>query len=214
MSAAACAGCTGNCCRDVVVRVTGFDAWRIRRGQRLEYDQFVEVRADEDPLGETFRIGDQSCSLFLTKSAVDPASCVFLMNLPGDVRRCSIYADRPAVCAVYPMTLRYGTVELREVVRCAPSDWNMAKRDYPHWREAFLGYAVERRLFGRVVEAWNRHAPFEDEEPARARFFRHLDAATEALVAARDRLGAEGTEEALGAALDASCAMLFEEDSR
>ena len=176
MSTDACAGCTGNCCRDV--------------------------------------IGDQSCSLFLTKSAVDPAACVFLMNLPGDVRRCGIYADRPTVCAVYPMALRYGSIELREDVRCTPSDWNMATLDYPHWREAFLGYAVERRLFGRVVEAWNRHAPFEDDGPARARCFRYLDAATEALVAARDRLGAEGTEEALGAALDPSCAMLFEEDSR
>jgi Fe-S-cluster containining protein len=214
VSTGACAGCTGNCCRDVVVRVTGFDAWRIRRGQRLEYEQFVEVRADEDPLGESFRIGDQSCSLFLTKSAVDPASCVFLMNLPGDMRRCGIYADRPTVCAVYPMTLRYGSVELREDVRCAPSDWNLAQLDYPYWRGAFLEYAVERRLFGRVVETWNRRAPFEDEGPARERFFRYLDDATEALVRARDRLGAEATEAALGTALEAICGMLLGEDSR
>ena len=214
MSADACAGCTGNCCRDVVVRVTGFDAWRIRRGQRLEYDQFVEVRPDEDPMAETFRIGDESCSLFLGKSAVDPAACVFLMNLPGDVRRCGMYADRPTVCAVYPMTLRYGSIELREDVRCTPADWNMATLDYPLWREAFLGYAVERRLFGRFAGAWNLRAPFEDAEPGRERFFRHLDGVTEAMVAARDRLGAGGTEAALGAALDAACAMLFAEDTR
>jgi len=118
------------------------------------------------------------------------------------------------LCAVYPMMLRHGSVELREDVRCAPSDWNLAKLDYPHWREAVMEYTVERRLFGRFTEAWNRHAPVEDEEPGRERFFRYLDAATEALVAARDRLGSEASEAALGAALEATCAMLFEEDRR
>src|ERR1700680_4256013 len=103
----ACAGCTGRCCWDVVVRITGLDAWRIRRSQGLEYAQFVNVLPDDDPGGESFRIGDRLCSLYLAKNPLQPRACTFLMHLPGEQQRCGIYTERPHVCAAYPMNLRY-----------------------------------------------------------------------------------------------------------
>jgi Fe-S-cluster containining protein len=194
----ACAGCTGRCCWDVVVRVTGLDAWRIRRSQGLEYAQFVNVLPDDDPGGESFRIGDRLCSLYLAKNPLQPRACTFLMHLPGEQQRCGIYAERPLVCAAYPMQLRYGSVDLRSDVRCAPSDWNLATLDYRRWRETFTAYAFERAVFGRIATQWNELAPMEDDAASQSRFFLYIDAAAAAV---------EGME--VLAEVDAACAALL-----
>lgn len=186
----ACATCNGRCCYDVVVRVTGLDAWRIRTRQGLEYAQFIDVRPEEEPTQESFQIGNRHCSMFLGKSAIQPRACTFLMHLPGEIRRCGIYAERPRVCSVYPMTLRFGALDLRDDVQCEPTNWNLATLDYPGWRDALLEYTLERFLFARMVALWNEFSPSEDDR-TQMRFFCYLDAAVPAIEGERERMGPE-----------------------
>lgn len=150
-----CSGCNGLCCYDVVVRITGYDAWRIKHAQTLDYAQFVQVDKDEASGVGAFLLGDDYHALFLGKNAQQPRACTFLMHFPDETRRCGIYAERPRVCAVYPMSLRNGTVDLRDDVACKPSNWNLATLTYPYWRRNLLGYMLEWYVYQRAVSHWN-----------------------------------------------------------
>lgn len=153
-----CATCNGTCCYNVVVRVTGYDAWRIKRAQALEFGQFLYTQPDDPPMPGGFVVGCQRLAIYLGKSAERPNACAFLMHFPGDVKRCGIYEERPRVCAVYPMTFRNGSVALRDDVQCKPTNWNMATITYPRWRGALLRHHFETLLYERVAAHWNdRH---------------------------------------------------------
>jgi Fe-S-cluster containining protein len=186
----ACASCEGRCCYDIVIRVTAFDAWRIARAQALPFEAIVDAERDEPSSGNAFRVADGYRALFLAKSDAVPRACTFLMHLPGDVRRCGVYADRPRVCAVYPMTIRSGSIDVRDDVTCAKSNWNMATLAYARWRGELATYALEWALHTRLVEVWNANAPhFADDSSAVAAFFAFAERACES-IARDDRLDA------------------------
>jgi Fe-S-cluster containining protein len=154
-----CATCNGTCCYNVIVRIMGYDLWRIRRAQALDFSQFVSAQVDTEPKSDSFRIGEQHYALFLGKNPIAPTACTFLMHFPDDIRRCGIYAERPRVCSVYPMTLRFGAVDLRSDVACKASNWDMATLTYPKWRRALLEHTLESHLYYRVAQHWNEAAP-------------------------------------------------------
>jgi Fe-S-cluster containining protein len=168
-----CSGCDGNCCYDVVIRITGYDAWRIKRAQALALEQFVSVQKDEETAPGAFLLAGGYHALFLAKSAAEPRACTFLIHFPDEVRRCGIYAERPRVCAVYPFALRNGTVDIRSDVVCKPSNWNMATLNYPHWRRSLLGYMLEWQVYQRVVTIWNALA--QPPAPGIGDYFAYID---------------------------------------
>jgi Fe-S-cluster containining protein len=154
-----CATCNGNCCYNVIVRIMGYDAWRIKRAQALDFSQFVAAEPEADPKSDAFRIGDAHYALFLAKNPAVPTACTFLMLFPDEICRCGIYAERPRVCSVYPMTLRFGAVDLRSDVVCKASNWDMATLSYPKWRRALLEHNLESVAYFRVAQHWNHAAP-------------------------------------------------------
>ncbi len=154
-----CAACNGSCCYNVIVRITGYDAWRIKRAQALDFSQFVTPEVEAEPKADSFRIGEKQYALFLGKNPIAPTACTFLMHFPDDIRRCGIYAERPRVCSVYPMTLRFGAVDLRGDVTCKASNWDMATLTYPKWRRALLEHSLESNAYFRVAKNWNQAAP-------------------------------------------------------
>lgn len=180
-----CASCNGACCYNVIVRIMGYDAWRIKRAQALEFSQFVVAQVEAEPKSDGFRIGEEHYAMFLGKNPVAPNACTFLMHFPDDVRRCGIYAERPRVCSVYPMTLRFGAVDLRDDVVCKASNWDMATLTYPKWRRAILEHNLESVAYYRVAQHWNDAAPagraLNDYYGYVERCFDRIDAARSAL---------------------------------
>ena len=156
-----CRGCSGRCCYDIVVHVTPLDIRRLARAQALDPMQIVEPRAvtaSDGPNSEAFgaRI-DASDRLYRTVLRRDPKggdACQFLMQIDDANGRCGVYADRPRVCAVYPFTIRKGSIDLREDARCAPGDWRMARLDYAAFRRGIAVYAAEWHACARIVDVW------------------------------------------------------------
>lgn len=171
----------------------GYDAWRIKRAQGLEFSQFVVAQIENDPHGDAFRIGEKSYAMFLGKNPAAPSACTFLMHFPDDVRRCGIYAERPLVCAVYPMTLRFGAVDLRDDVVCKTSNWDMANLTYPKWRRAILEHHLESATYFRVAQHWNEGAP---ADAALEDYYRYVERSFDRIDSARSGMGA-GFEDVL-----------------
>jgi Fe-S-cluster containining protein len=182
-----CAACTGACCSNVIVRVTGYDAWRIKRAQGLEFRQFLYTQPDDGTLAGGFLIAGERLATYLGKSAAHPPACTFLMHLPGDVRRCGVYADRPRVCAVYPMTIRNGSVDLRTDVFCKPSNWNMATLTYPAWRRSLLEHYFELSVYDRVATSWSER--YGRTEATLDDYYRYVEASFDDIDAAQQRRG-------------------------
>ncbi len=189
----ACATCTGLCCYDVVVRVTGYDAWRIKRAQALEFEQFLTIGPDMPAGPGAFLIAGERKALYLGKNAGNPRACTFLMHLPGGVQRCGIYAERPRVCAVYPMTLTNGSVALRSDVRCEASNWNMATITYPFWRHSLLEHLFETHLYERVAGHWNETQATNNAKLAE--YYAYVERCFDAIAARRSDIGKESFDE-------------------
>jgi Fe-S-cluster containining protein len=155
MSADACAGCTGRCCRDVVVPITGHDAWRIARANALAIDRFVTVAsADADAPG-AFRLGDGFGALVLAKNVYDARACVFLVTLPGGEGRCGTHPSRPRVCRTYPMARDGATLALRTDVVCTSGDWDMSRMSRDVWLAELAAQDADSSAYERIVAAWN-----------------------------------------------------------
>jgi hypothetical protein len=154
VSGDACLGCTGRCCEDVLVGITGYDAWRLATAHGLRLEDFVTVAsAGARDLG-AFRFGDGHASLVLEKNPSDDRA--FLVRLGGGQKRCGAYASRPIVCRTYPMTLDRGRIAVRDDVVCSPADWDLATISEPAWRSDLKTYAREWEIYARAIAAWNR----------------------------------------------------------
>jgi Fe-S-cluster containining protein len=137
------------------VRVTAYDAWRIKRAQALEFDQFLYAQPDPQGLPGNFLLGQERHALYLGKNQRNPDVCTFLMHFPDGTMRCGVYAERPRVCSVYPMTFKNGSVDLRTDVQCKPENWNLATITYPMWRRNLLEHFFEGFVNDRVALRWN-----------------------------------------------------------
>ena len=189
----ACATCTGMCCYDVIVRVTGYDAWRIKRAQALQFEQFLTVGPDT-PAGQgAFFVEGERRALYLGKNVANERACTFLMHLPNDTRRCGVYAERPTVCAVYPMTFTNGSVALRADVRCEASNWNMATITYPYWRRNLLEHLFESHLYGIVAGRWNETSG--QNGGTLPEYLAHVERCFDAIDARRSEIGKESFDD-------------------
>lgn len=150
-----CAGCTGTCCRNVLVPITGHDAWRIARANALAFEQFVTVAgADADTPG-AFRLEDGFGALVLAKNVYDASACAFLVTLPGGEGRCGTHPSRPRVCRTYPMARDGTELLLRTDVACGAGDWDMARVSRERWLRELDAQAAESAAYDRIVVAWN-----------------------------------------------------------
>jgi Fe-S-cluster containining protein len=181
------------CCYDVIVRVTGYDAWRIKRAQALQFEQFLTIGPDAPAGPGAFMLGGERQALYLGKNAGNQRACAFLMHLPNDTRRCGIYAERPTVCAVYPMTFTNGSVALRGDVRCEASNWNMASITYPYWRRGLLDHIFESHLYGIVAERWNEAAGTNGR--TLIEYYAHVQRCFDAIDARRSEIGKESFDD-------------------
>ncbi len=155
LSANVCTGCTGACCLDVIVGISGFDAWRIARANALAFEDFVTVATAEAGSPGAFRLGDGFGALVLARNANDARACTFLGPLRDGARRCETHPSRPRVCRSYPMARDGDVLVLRADVACGPNAWNMAAVTRDLWLRDLAEEASEWSRYERVVADWN-----------------------------------------------------------
>jgi len=150
-----CVDCNGSCCCDVLVGITGYDAWRIARANALRFEDFVTVASAEPGDLGAFRLGDGYAALVLQRNPHEPHACAFLMRLPRERRRCGTYASRPTVCRVYPMEPDEPSPRVRANAVCPPGAWDAARLDVPAWSADLGAYALEWQAYASAIAAWN-----------------------------------------------------------
>lgn len=155
MSADVCAGCTGACCVDVIVGISGFDAWRIARANALGFEDFVSVATAEAGSPGAFRLGDGFGALVLARNADDLRACRFLGPPRDGARRCETHPSRPRVCRSYPMARDGDGLVLRADVACSPNAWDVASVTRELWLRDLAEEEAEWSRYERVVADWN-----------------------------------------------------------
>jgi Fe-S-cluster containining protein len=179
---AGCATCSGRCCHDIYVRITGFDAARIATAQRVGLRAFCNMPEEREETTTGFLLGDgRRHDLQLTQQSEDAGACVWLMHVDENVQRCGIYASRPRVCAVYPFVIAMGTIDIRSDARCKPGDWRLSSLDLRQRRYDFSMHVAESQLYAVMVRVWNEAQALERTEE---RYERFVIAATDAFFAA------------------------------
>jgi Fe-S-cluster containining protein len=153
-----CLNCHASCCQ-YPVPMTALDAVRMQRDLGRPLPEFTTL-SDRDPDGVGFRLrraGPRLRIMLSRRTTVHLRGwCVFFDpdQHPGG---CTSYAARPAPCRVYPATLRYGRVELRDPAACPAGAWTA---DTPLWGDSWrrtVRRAVIEQLIDQVINtAWNR----------------------------------------------------------
>ena len=192
-----CASCRGACCRDVVVRVSMFDMWRISRALALPFCELVDPCSD-DTCGDGSLALDASGDRYLPvlrRAARDDSACAFLMRVGDVTSRCGIYAARPEICDAYPFELVRGAIDLRSDVRCEPDAWNFATLDYRALRTRHERYLDEWDAHARATAVFSYQPGARDVATAFARYLALCETLCERTVVADD--GATRTRFAL-----------------
>jgi Fe-S-cluster containining protein len=155
LSADECAGCTGACCENVLVPITGWDAWRIAKSSGLPLLAFSSIATTAFGSRGAFRLDEGFVTLVLRRSPTSPQACYFLTEAVAGIKRCATHPSRPHVCRTYPMRLVDATVVLRSDVVCLPSDWDLERISQPLWRRDLEREAFEDDVHERVLAVWN-----------------------------------------------------------
>jgi Fe-S-cluster containining protein len=150
-----CTTCNGACCREYVVHLSGRDAVTIARAQALAIEQFVEVVRQPSPAVGGFALGDESDVYALALRRRPDGSCGFLIDLLDGSGRCGIYPQRPLTCAVFPLQLHHGSIDVRDDVICEPSGRRITTVDFSAAHTLLVRVAYEWHVYGRIVERWN-----------------------------------------------------------
>lgn len=191
-----CHTCSGACCRNYIVGVTGYDIWRISTTERLAPESYLIAGHQKEENSEGFLLDPDGRPFFL---ALDKRGrfhryqpCVFLMDLASGNGRCGIYGHRPAACRVYPMTISRGEVRLAEHAICPPGSWSQAEIARPNWREAVKRTFVESDIYTEVVSRWNaRVAHSPGQSFTLNEFLSYLMNVHESLMRLEGEIGAE-----------------------
>lgn len=163
-----CEDCGGKCCRNYIVPVTGHDVWRLNTHQRLSPESFLVAghQQGEHSDGFVLEAGGRSQFMALDKKGdfnrYKP--CVFLVELADGRARCGVYASRPTVCRVYPMTIHAGRIGLHEHLICSPNAWSAEEMSRPTWLATLKRTYMEFDIYSEVVKRWNArvaHSPGE-----------------------------------------------------
>jgi Fe-S-cluster containining protein len=150
-----CTTCSGACCREYLVHLSGRDAVTIARAQALAIDQFVDIVLQSSPAVEGYALGDDGDVFALALRRRDDGSCGLLIDLLDGSGRCGIYAERPLTCAVFPLRLHNGSIDIRDDVICEPSGRRITTVDFAAARSLLVRTAYDWNVYGRIVERWN-----------------------------------------------------------
>lgn len=182
-----CASCRGACCRDVVVRVSMFDIWRISRAHELPFCEIVDPCIDAT-CGEGSLALDASDDRYLPvlqRHPHDDSACAYLMRVGEDIARCGTYAARPEICDAYPFEMVRGAIDLRSDVRCEPDAWNLATLDYRALRTRHEHYLSEWDAHARASALFARPSRADHVATAFAAYLDFCEALCRRTVAAR-----------------------------
>jgi Fe-S-cluster containining protein len=165
-----CVTCHASCCQ-YPAPVTSLDAVRLQRDLGRPLPDFTTL-VDRDPDGIGFRLrpGGRRFRIVLSRRTTLHLRgwCTFFDpdHRPGG---CTIYAARPAPCRVYPATLRYGLIGLRDPAACPDGAWTA---DSPLWGDSWrrtVQRAVTEQLIDHAINtAWNRAVGRPGELPGDA----------------------------------------------
>jgi len=179
-----CTTCSGDCCRQYLVHVSGRDAVTIARGQGLALEQFVDVVPPVGAPGTGFTLDASGTMYGLALRRHGDGACTFLVELTDGSYRCGIYPHRPLTCAVFPLRLYRGSVDIRPDVICEPSGRRITTVDLPQARAQLVRAGFEWAMYARVVAAWNAVRSSRPERIAEDRYFAYVVAVYDALDAA------------------------------
>ena len=153
-----CSPC-GKCCRSYIVPVSGYDIWRICRGQQLAPQNFLVAIPVEEQVTGLFQLqaGGANFALLLDKRGPFKRTqpCVFLMELGEGYSSCGIYADRPITCRTYPMVIWDRALSLGTNALCPPGAWAPREVARPSWRTHLQRAHLDFDLYHEVVARWN-----------------------------------------------------------
>jgi Fe-S-cluster containining protein len=157
-SANMCSGCLGHCCK-LHVDLTIYDILRISELEKKEFDSFVQLyEADE-----TDAFGIKSMGKLVKFSLAKKADgfCAFFDSKSG--LYCTIENSKPGICLMYPMSIKEGTIVLRDDAVCP--DENKKKADFSKMNHQVLeDYDWEWKKYYEYVVEWNSFAK-GDENP-------------------------------------------------
>lgn len=180
-----CVNC--QCCFNIKVTINAFEAVRLKRALRIEFAQFVKpIKRRRKRSHPAVRLGTGSYDLDLRKSRRYKGGCTFLIGFADGRTRCGVYADRPDVCAVYPMHLRHNAVQMREDARCKSREWDLAGLDRAWFGERLAAFHADWDRFDGMVEAWNASEPVRAGRGTADGFYRFIEAAVDAAAAHPD----------------------------
>jgi Fe-S-cluster containining protein len=155
LSADECAGCTGACCENVLVPITGYDAWRVAKSSGLPLAAFSTIATTETGSRGAFWLDEACVALVLRRSLTSPRACYFLGETAPGLKRCTTHPSRPRVCRSYPMRLVDGTVVLRSDVVCRTADWDIDRISQTLWERDLRRETFEGDVYERVLAVWN-----------------------------------------------------------
>jgi Fe-S-cluster containining protein len=176
-----CVTCSGDCCRRYLVHVSGRDAVTIARGQGLAFEAFIDIVSEGEPTGAGFALDGSGDTFALCLRRRSDGACSFLVALTDGSQRCGIYPERPLTCAVFPLRLFRGSVDIRSDVICEPSGLRITAVDLPRGRAMLVRASFEWSVYARVVAAWNEQ---RDAVPGRLderAYFDYVGAAYDAI---------------------------------
>jgi Fe-S-cluster containining protein len=197
-----CTTCRGECCRRYLVHLSGRDAVTIARGRSLAFDAFIDLVSEEGPASLGFALDDSGDTYGLCLRRRPDGACSFLVALSDGVERCGIYPDRPLACAIFPLGLIDGSVDIRADVICEPSGLNITTVDVPAGRALLTRASFEWSVYAHVVGAWNEARARVPGRLDESVYFEYVGSAYDAIDALLEARQPEKAGTAIGHALE------------
>jgi len=176
-----CTTCSGECCRKYLVHVSGRDAVTIARGQALALDTFIDIVSEDDPTSRGFVLDGSGDTYAMCLRRRPDDACSFLVGLTDGSQRCGIYPHRPYTCAVFPLRLFHGSVDIRPDVICDPAGKRITTVDLPAGRAMLIRASFEWSVYAHVVSAWNAARTTMTGRLDETAFFAYLGSAYDAI---------------------------------
>ena len=176
-----CTTCRGECCRKYLVHLSGRDAVTIARGQGLAFESFIDIVSEDGPSSKGFVLDDSGDAFALCLQRHQDGACSFLMALTDGSQRCGIYAERPLTCAIFPLRLFHGSVDIRSDVICEPSGRRITTVDLPAGHARLIRATFEWSVYGTVVATWNAARGHVRERLHEHEYFAYVSAAYDAI---------------------------------
>ena len=185
-----CRSCHAGCCRAFAVPITGADVLRLERATGLTFwdfacrweDRHGHIAGDYVPhlLFDDEPLTPFTLCLLHRPSELFPASskCRFLDETspdedaasPHGTGRCSVYADRPAACRVFPLNLQKSSLmtvlddvpnhgrpgEDNDAYRLCPQPWQPDDFDSLDAPQQLAVAEFEAKFYRLVAAVWNQ----------------------------------------------------------